>query len=67
LDLETNEFIASEEMVRIYKYEDRYAGPVSLEEFARQIHPDDRERVVAALDDAIAGIHYRTLSAKRGI
>jgi PAS domain S-box-containing protein len=55
LDIETNEFTVSEEMVRIYRYENSYTGSVSMEEFAQYIYPDDRERVASALGDAIAG------------
>jgi len=53
LNLENEEFTVSEEMFRIYKYEDKYTEPVSMEEFASHIHPDDRETVLSALDDAI--------------
>jgi PAS domain S-box-containing protein len=55
LDLKTNEFTVSEEMTRIYKYEDEYTGSVSMEEFAQYIYPGDRERVVSALNNAIVG------------
>jgi two-component system cell cycle sensor histidine kinase/response regulator CckA len=53
LNLENKEFTVSEEMLRIYKCEDKYTEPVSMEEFASHIHPDDRETVISALDDAI--------------
>jgi two-component system cell cycle sensor histidine kinase/response regulator CckA len=56
LDLESNTFVVSEEMLRIYEYEDRYTGAISMEEFAQYIHPDDKARVTAALHDAIAGV-----------
>jgi two-component system cell cycle sensor histidine kinase/response regulator CckA len=56
LDLESNTFVVSEEMLSIYKYEGRYTGAVSVEEFAQYIHPDDKARVAAALDNAIAGV-----------
>ncbi len=55
LDLETNEFTVSEEMIRIYKYEDSYAGSITMEEFAQHVYADDRERVISVLNDAIAG------------
>ncbi len=55
LDLRTNEFTVSEEMVRIFKYEALYAGSVALDEFVARIHPQDRERVSSALNEAIAG------------
>ena len=55
LDIATNEFTVSEEMVRIYQYKDFYTGSVSMEEFAQSIHPDDAKQVASALGDAIAG------------
>lgn len=55
LDLKTNKFTVSEEMIRIYKYENMYTDSVSMEEFAKYIHPEDRERVSSALNDSIAG------------
>jgi len=55
LDLETQTFTISEELMHIYQYEGESTVRVGMDEFAQYIHPDDRERVIGALDDAIAG------------
>ncbi|MEJ2628265.1 MAG: PAS domain S-box protein [bacterium] len=55
LDLETQKFTVSEEMIHIYKYEKKYKGSVHMEEFLENIHPDDRERVLSAFYGAIEG------------
>jgi PAS domain S-box-containing protein len=45
---DTNDMIWSDEAFRIYGFEP-IAGPVTREWITERIHPDDRERVVAAL------------------
>jgi two-component system cell cycle sensor histidine kinase/response regulator CckA len=55
LDLETQNFTISEELMHICQYEGGPTVSVGMDEFAQCIHPDDRKRVIGALDDAIAG------------
>lgn len=52
LDLATNSFTTSEEMMRIFRYHQEHIG---FDEWKKFIHPDDREKVETALKDAVKG------------
>ena len=53
-DLVTNSLILSDETLAIYGL-DRKRNAVALEDVTKLLHPDDRDRVVKSLSDAVQG------------
>jgi PAS domain S-box-containing protein len=54
LDLKTNKFSASDEMIDIYQYPEDKA--LDVENWLPFVYPEDRDRVMAALQDAMSGL-----------